>query len=272
MSKIHRGTALVTGASTGIGLATAQALQNAGYRVFGTSRHPSASSTQGVEILRLDVCDDSSVQTCVDKVLSGTGRIDVLVNNAGIAMLGAIEESSSAQVQQMFETNVFGAMRMARAVLPAMRAARKGRIINISSVIGFLPGAHAGYYASTKYALEGFSDALDHEVRTFGIRSILIEPGFIKTGISNHGLEPDTKLPVYDAARKNIAEVFGTELAKAPEPQVVADAVLAAVQNKHPRVRYPVGKDARLLSLLRRFMPASAFEKSFRKQFRLPPG
>jgi NAD(P)-dependent dehydrogenase (short-subunit alcohol dehydrogenase family) len=267
----NAGVALVTGASAGIGQAIAAKLAQAGFRVFGTSRHPGASSTPGVEMLKLDVCDDSSVQACVAKVLSDTGRLDVLVNNAGIAMLGAIEESSSAQVQQMFETNVFGAMRMARAVLPAMRAARKGRIINISSVIGFLPGAHAGYYASTKYALEGFSDALDHEVRTFGIRSILIEPGFIRTSIGNHSLEPDAKLPVYDAARKNIAEVFGTELAKAPGPQLVADAVLAAIQNKNPRIRYPVGKDAKLLALMRRFMPASAFEKGFRKQFRLPP-
>lgn len=268
----NAGVALVTGASSGIGQAITAKFARAGFRVFGTSRNPGASSASGVEMLQLDVCDESSVKACVTKVLSETGRIDILVNNAGIAMLGAIEESSSAQVQQMFETNVFGAMRMARAVLPAMRAARKGRIINISSVIGFLPGAYAGYYASTKYALEGFSDALDHEVRTFGVRSILIEPGFIKTSIGNHSLEPDAKLAVYDAARKNITEVFETELAKAPEPQLVADAVLAAVRHNAPRVRYPVGKDAKLLSMLRRYMPASAFEKSFRKQFRLPPG
>lgn len=265
------GVALVTGASSGIGQAIAAKLAQAGFRVFGTSRHPSAATTPGIEMLKLDVCDDSSVQACVGKVLSDTGRIDVLVNNAGIALLGAIEESSSSQVQQMFDTNVFGAMRMTRAVLPAMRAARKGRIINMSSITGFLPAAHAGYYASTKYALEGFSDALDHEVRTLGIRSILIEPGFIKTNINANTLEPDTKLPVYDAARKNLAEIFETEFAKAPGPQLVADAVLAAIQNKQPRVRYPVGKDAKLLTLLRRFMPASTFEKSFRKQFRMPP-
>jgi NAD(P)-dependent dehydrogenase (short-subunit alcohol dehydrogenase family) len=168
---------LITGASSGIGRATAELLTSRGYRVFGTARNPdTVVPLQGVELLPLDVRDDGSVQAGVETALSRGGRIDVLVNNAGYAVVGAIEETSPSEAQALFDTNVFGVLRMVRAVLPAMRRQGSGTIVNTSSVLGFLPGPFMGLYASSKHALEGLSESLDHEVRGFGIRVVLVEP------------------------------------------------------------------------------------------------
>src|SRR6266852_9917045 len=139
MSKTERGIALVTGASSGIGLVTAQALRRDGYRVFGTSRKPMPDTADGITMLICDVINDAFVQSVVDEVLSRAGRIDLLVNNAGIGLLGGAEESSTAQAQALFDVNVFGVLRVTNAVLPTMRSQGKGRIVNLSSVLGFIP-------------------------------------------------------------------------------------------------------------------------------------
>jgi NAD(P)-dependent dehydrogenase (short-subunit alcohol dehydrogenase family) len=169
--------ALVTGASSGIGRAIVQLLAGQGMRVFGTSRSPDA------ELIRLDVTDDASVTQAVQSVLQGTDHLDVLVNNAGYALVGALEETSIAEAQAQFDTNLFGVLRMIRAVLPAMRRQGSGRIVNISSVAGIVPLPFQGIYAASKHALEGYTETLDHEVRQFGIRAALIEPTFTKTAI-----------------------------------------------------------------------------------------
>ena len=178
MDKDNPAVALVTGASTGIGRVTAKALQEAGFRVFGTSRRAAAERADGVNMLTCDVTDDASVAKLVDEVLTKAGRIDLLVNNAGIGLLGGAEESSIAQAQALFDVNVFGVLRMTNAVLPAMRRQGKGRIINMSSILGLIPAPYNALYASTKHALEGYSESLDHELRTFGIRVVLVEPGY----------------------------------------------------------------------------------------------
>lgn len=157
---------LTTGASSGIGRATAELLTSRGYRVFGTARNlDTVVPVQGVELLSLEVRDDASVACGVETALSRAGRIDVLVNNAGYTVVGAIEETSPSEAQALFDTNVFGVLRMVRAVLPAMRRQGSGTIVNTSSVLGFLPGPFMGLYASSKHALEGLSESLDHEVR-----------------------------------------------------------------------------------------------------------
>jgi NAD(P)-dependent dehydrogenase (short-subunit alcohol dehydrogenase family) len=154
---------LITGASSGIGRATAELLASRGYRVFGTARDPdTVAPVRGVELLPLDVRDDASVASSVEAVLGQTGRIDVLVNNAGYSVVGAIEETSASEAQALFDTNVFGVLRMVRAVLPAMRRQGSGTIVNTSSVLGFLPAPFMGLYASSKHALEGLSESLDH--------------------------------------------------------------------------------------------------------------
>ena len=181
MKTTNPGVALVTGASSGIGYATATALQSAAFRVFGTSRRAAAEKSDGVTMLTCDVTDDASVAKIVDDVLAQAGRIDLLVNNAGVGVIGGAEESSIAQAQTLFDVNVFGVMRVTKAVLPTMRRQRKGRIINMSSILGLIPSPYNAIYSSSKHAIEGYSESLDHELRTLGIRVVLVEPGYTNT-------------------------------------------------------------------------------------------
>ena len=170
--------AIVTRASMGIGQGSAEALHQAGFHVFGTSRRAVASVGEGIAMITCDVTDDASVKKAVEKVLDTTGRIDVLVNHAGIGLLRGAEESSIEQAQALFDVNLFGVMRATNAVLPTMRNQKAGRIINISSVLGLIPAPFSGLYSSTKHALEGYSESLDHKVRSFGIRVCLLEPAY----------------------------------------------------------------------------------------------
>ncbi len=263
-----RKVALVTGASSGIGRATALHLAEQGWRVIGASRRD--STVQGrIEGLKLDVSDPVAVSETMHDWLGETGRIDLLVNNAGFALVAGAEDSSEAQAKAIFETNVFGAMRVARAVLPRMRAQGSGRIINISSIVGFLPAPFSTLYAASKHALEGWSESLDHEVRTLGIRSILLEPGFTASDISTNMPAADAMLQDYEEGREAVRAVFADALQSAPSADVVARAVLRAATLAKPRVRYTVGREAATLALLRRVMPSSVFERAFRKQFGL---
>ena len=186
MNKTNPRVALVTGASSGIGHATAKALQGAGYRVFGTSRRAASDRADGLTMLTCDVTDDVSVVKLVDEVLTKAGRIDLLVNNAGMGLLGAAEESSTAQAQALFDVNFFGVLRMTNAVLPTMRHQGKGRIVNLSSVQGFIPAPYFALYSATKHAVEGYSESLDHELRPFGIRVVLVEPAYTRTSFEDN--------------------------------------------------------------------------------------
>src|SRR6266496_131755 len=270
MNKTNLGVALVTGASTGIGHATAKALQNAGFRVFGTSRRPAAERSDGVTMRTCDVTDDASVAKLVDDVLAEAGRIDLLVNNAGIGLLGGAEESSTAQAQALFDVNVFGVLRVTSAVLPGMRRQRKGRIVNLSSVLGLIPAPYSALYASTKHAIEGYSESLDHEMRTFGIRVVLVEPAYTRTSFGENTVKPDKLLGIYDSARAGMNVILRKAMETGDAPEVVAKTVLKAATESVPRRRYAAGKMARQVSFLRRFVPASAFDKSLRKQNGLP--
>ncbi len=270
MNKNNSGVALVTGASSGIGRATAKALQGAGYRVFGTSRRAASDSTDGVTMLTCDVTDDAAVAKLVDEVLAKAGRIDLLVNNAGMGLLGAAEESSTAQAQALFDVNVFGVLRMTNAVLPTMRRQGKGRIVNLSSVQGFIPAPYFALYSSTKHAIEGYSESLDHELRPFGIRVVLVEPAYTRTSFEDNLARPDQLLDIYESARAGMNVVVRKAMEKGDAPEVVAKTVLAAATDPAPKRRYAAGKMARQVSFLRRFVPASAFDKSRRKQLGLP--
>jgi NAD(P)-dependent dehydrogenase (short-subunit alcohol dehydrogenase family) len=267
----HSGkTAIVTGASTGIGRASAEALAGAGFIVFGTSRRAVSNGPDGVTMLTCDVTDDASVNALVSTVLSKAGRIDVLVNNAGVGLLGGAEESSIAQVQALFDVNLFGVMRVTNAVVPSMRKRRQGRIINISSVLGLIPAPYSAHYAATKHALEGYSESLDHEIRIFGIRVALVEPAYTRSAFDQNTLEPDAKLKEYDQARANTHALIEAVMPTADLPEVVADVVLQAAMAARLRRRYTAGKVARQISILRRLAPAEMFDKSMRKQMRLP--
>jgi short-subunit dehydrogenase len=262
--------ALVTGASAGIGLAGAQALAASGYTVYGTSRRPVVDAPRDVRMLVCDVTDDKSVLALVAKVLAEAGQIDVLVNNAGLGLTGGAEESSIRQAQALFDVNLFGVMRMTNAVLPSMRARRQGRILNISSVLGLIPAPFSAHYAATKHALEGYSESLDHEVRAFNVRVSLIEPGYIRSTFDQNAVQADTQIAVYDQARAGVRALLDEVMPTAELPEVVAAVIRAAAVDPQPRLRYPAGKLAKQISLLRRFAPAKAFDKSLRKQMRLP--
>lgn len=270
MNKTNPGVALVTGASSGIGRATANTLRNAGFHVFGTSRRTVSKQSDGVTMLTCDVTDDASVAKMVDDVLAKAGRIDLLVNNAGMGLFGGAEESSTAQAQALFDVNVFGVFRVTNAVLPAMRRQGKGRIVNLSSVQGFIPAPYFALYSSTKHAVEGYSESLDHELRPFGIRVSLVEPAYTRTSFEDNLAAPDRLLDIYDSARAGMTVAVRKAMEIGDAPEVVAQTVLAAAIDPAPKKRYAAGKMARQVSLLRRFIPASAFDKSLRKQLGLP--
>lgn len=269
VEKGTRGVAVVTGASSGIGEATAQKLAEAGYRVFGTSRRVTSQS-RDYEMLPLDVTSDESVAALVSEVLKRAGRIDLLVNNAGfgVAPAGA-EEASIEQAKHIFETNFFGVVRMTRAVLPHMRSHGSGRILNMSSVLGFLPMPYGALYAATKHAVEGYSESLDHEVRTLGIRVSVIEPAYTRTPFDANALEADAKLDVYQSVRTAVGQRVQQVMAVAQPTSVVADAVLKAATAVKPKLRYtPVGL-ATQLRFLRRFAPAALLDSAVRKDLGL---
>jgi short-subunit dehydrogenase len=264
MSNKEIGVALITGASSGIGLATAKALQQAGYRVFGTSRRAVASS-DGITMLTCDVTDEVSVKNTVAEVLKQAGRIDLLVNNAGIGLLGGAEESSAAQAQALFDVNVFGITRVTNAVLPTMRSQGKGRIVNMSSVLGLIPSPYNALYAATKHAVEGYSESLDHELRTFGIRVVLVEPGLTRTSFEESITRPDQPLAVYDSVRADMAALMRNGVNAGDAPEVVASTVLKAATDAIPRRRYTAGKLAHQVSFMRRFLPECVVDKNLRK-------
>src|SRR3989454_11651647 len=201
-------TTLVTGVTSGIGREIAQLLAERGARVFGTVRNPqSANPIRGVEIVRMEVTDDSSVNEAVQSIVRKAGPIQYLVNNAGYTVTGALEETSVEEARQLFETNFFGVLRVTNAILPTMRQAAHGRIVNISSVVGFLPAPFMGIYAASKHALEGYTETLDHEVRRFGVRAVLVEPSFTKTNLGNNEKSVSAAIGAYADQKQRVNEI-----------------------------------------------------------------
>jgi NAD(P)-dependent dehydrogenase (short-subunit alcohol dehydrogenase family) len=273
MAKLESKIAIVTGASSGIGQATAERLASAGYKVYGTSRRSAQSGQRSFEMLTLDVTSDASVEAAVTEVMRAEGRIDLLVNNAGFGVApGGAEESSIEQARSIFDTNFFGIVRMTRAVVPHMRRRGSGRIINIGSVLGFLPMPFGALYAATKHAIEGYSESLDHELRTRGIRVSVIEPAYTKTQFDANFLEPDAKLDEYREARAALGKRLKEVMAEADRPDVVAAVVLRAASATRPKLRYTAGGLASRLRWLRRFAPAIVMDAGIRRDLRLDAG
>ena len=263
--------ALVTGASSGIGKATAIALTAAGFQVIGTARNTSrVNAPVGVTYLDLDVTSDESVASAVKQVINRFGHIDVLVNNAGVGSTGAAEEFSIAQTQDIFDINVYGVMRMTKAVLPHMRAEGRGRIINVSSLSGFVPSPFMALYVSTKHAVEGYSQSLDHEVRDLGIRVLLVEPGPINTPFAGHSVQADTPMPLYAAGRRNYDELISKNLSRGDDPAVVARVIVAAATDRNPKLRRTAGSAAARISAVHHVAPARSFDRVIRRYNRMP--
>ena len=221
-------------------------------------------------MLTLDVTSDESVAAAVSELIRREGRIDLLVNNAGFSLAPAgAEESSIEQTQSIFDTNFFGIVRMTRTVLPHMRNQRSGRIINIGSITGFLPAPYMAFYAATKHAVEGYSESLDHEVRTWGVRITVIEPAGTSTQIDANAPEADAKLDVYREARAVVGQKLTAMIENGDSPNDVAAVVLKAARAARPHLRYTVGRQAKTLRWLRTLAPASLLDAALRKQMGL---
>src|SRR5258707_5758982 len=214
-------TVLVTGASSGIGQATARLLTEQGFKVYGTSRKPDGN------LIPLDVRSDDSVRACVERV----GPIDVLVNNAGYSLMGAAEETSVDEAKAQLETNFFGVVRMVNAVLPAMRKAGFGKIINVGSLAGITAIPFGAFYTASKFALEGYSEALWHELRPFGIHVTLIEPGFIATAIGESTQIAAAPLAAYNGVRQRATAALDQHVKDRISPDAVAERVLRVIQS-----------------------------------------
>ncbi|WP_029098205.1 SDR family oxidoreductase [Brevibacillus thermoruber] len=269
-----RAVALVTGASSGFGLHTSVALAQAGFRVVATMRSPekrhdllqtaeTAGVRERIDVRRMDVTDHAGIVQTVEEIAAAYGRIDVLVNNAGFAAGGVVEEVDGDTWRAQMETNFFGTVAVTRAVLPHMRRQRRGKIINMSSVSGRT--AFPGYapYAASKFAVEGFTEALRLEVLPFGIHAVLIEPGAYKTEIWRKGFatirmrENSPYQPMLEAVLRMSRRTAET----APPPQEVAAAVVKAALAPAPRLRYPLGRGTAAMSLLRSLLPWKWYER-----------
>jgi NAD(P)-dependent dehydrogenase (short-subunit alcohol dehydrogenase family) len=255
-------TALVTGASAGIGEATVKRLLANGYIVYAAARRmdrmaPLAAA--GARLIALDLTDDASIVAAVERTRSESGRLDVLINNAGYGSYGALEDVPLAEARRQFEVNLFGAARLIQLTLPMMRAQKSGKIVNVSSIGGKFGGAFGAWYHATKHALEGLSDSLRVELIPFGIDVIVIEPGAIRTEWGDIALEGllarsgDTAYGPYVHRAEKVFKNLTTSRLPSP-PEVVANIIAAAIKARRPRTRYPAGGGAPIFLLLRRLL------------------
>ena len=260
--------AFVTGASTGIGFEAARKLSHEGFTVFAGARRVDMMDplkASGVNVVPLDVTDEESMSSAVAAVLASHGRIDVLVNNAGYGTFGALEEVELAEGRRQFDVNVFGLARMTQLVLPGMREARRGRIINISSIGGKFYEPLGTWYHATKFAVEGLSDALRLELEPHGIQVAIIEPASTVTewgSIAAQGLLARSGSGPYRKQAKEMAAVLAStgRPATSTDPGIIADAVVHAATAARPKTRYPVGRGAPAIMMLRRILPDRLFD------------
>jgi len=264
-----RRTVVVTGAASGVGRAIALAMKAQGLSVFGTSRAPQTSpGTPDFPIVPLDVRSDESVRIMIEEIRSRAGRLDVLINNAGIRFLGAAEETSVAEAQTIFETNLFGVHRVTIAALPLLREAGDGRIVNISSLSGLNALPFAALYSASKWALEGYSESLRHELKQFGISVSVVEPGVIRSEGRQSPLRPDKTIPAYAAAERRAHGVILRGDQTGMDADRVARCVIGIVLSPSPKLRYRVGKDAEWLPRLK-WLPWSLYEGGIRRRYGL---
>jgi NAD(P)-dependent dehydrogenase (short-subunit alcohol dehydrogenase family) len=257
-------TIFITGASSGIGKACARLFQEKGWNVAVAVRNPESVADLGalakVRVYRIDVTQPATIEAGVAAAIADFGGIDALVNNAGYAAMGPLEAASEEQLRRQFETNVFGLMNVTRAVLPHFRSRRAGTIVNISSIGGQIGLPLYSLYNGSKWAVEGFTEALQWELRPFGIRLRLIEPGIIKTDFYTRSMDFSRKpgLPDYDAWAGPVAEAMNKGVAKAPGPDIVARRILQAVLSRSWKLRWMAGREGALV-ILKRCIPNAWF-------------
>jgi NAD(P)-dependent dehydrogenase (short-subunit alcohol dehydrogenase family) len=298
MSKNQK-VAVITGSSTGIGFETSLILARNGYFTYATMRNTQKSKeieriTQQenlpIRIVEMDVNNDNSVKTTIKRIIRERNRIDVLVNNAGYGLFGALEDLPMEEIKRQYETNVFGVIRVSQNVLPIMRSQRYGIIINISSISGLAGIPSQSVYVSTKFALEGLSESLSFEVETYGIKIILIEPGVINTRFVEDLVVPDkyninknrqavqkavnrdnNSLSYYNNTIEKFLSFYYPAMSNAPHPKIVANEIIQAIEKVSnekevgPFLRVPVGSDAKKYSKLKRELTDSEYHKLLKK-------
>ena len=270
---------LITGCSSGIGRATALEAAGHGHQVFATGRNPESlrqlAGRSGIHTLSLDVTDVSSIRAAVASMLETAGRVDALVNNAGYGQYGAVEDVAPEEWRRQFDVNLFGAVEVARAVLPAMRQARRGTIVNVSSVAGKIGIPFAAPYCASKHALEALSDCLRVEVAPFGVRVVVVEAGPIATRFTERARESVSRMLAspgpYSLFYRDAERAMDTDFqAGRRPPESVARVIVSAIESDNPRTRYRITPMARVLIPLRRLLPDRFFDRRMKKMLRLP--
>ncbi|MBU0528412.1 SDR family NAD(P)-dependent oxidoreductase [bacterium] len=258
---------LITGASSGIGKASAEYLAQQGHIVFGTSRYPgSFPKPNDYTILQMDVTDDNSIQTAINQIIENKGKLDVLINNAGFGIAGAIEHTSIDKAKEQFETNFFGTVRLIKSVLPIMRKQDFGLIINISSIGGLIGLPFQSMYSAAKFAVEGLSEALYKELRTSKIRVVLVEPGDFKTNFTER--RDIDKISATSENFSKVIEVIENDENNGQDPILIAKLLVKIINKSNPRLRYVIGAfDQKLAAFLKRILPNRLFDWIIMKHY-----
>ena len=280
MLKRTQAVVLITGASSGIGRACAVHLARQGYHVFGTTRRvsdqvetelrQSLGATDQLDVVTMDVDENKSVVRAMENIVEKVGLLDAVVNCAGFGIAGAIEETSDEEARAIFETNLLGILRVCRAAIPTMRTQGSGILINISSIGGRIGLPFQGFYSATKFALEGLTEALRMEIRGFGIRAVLIEPGDFCTGFtdSRHIVKASSISDVYRASQEHVLSIVEKDERGGASPDAIAHLVARILAKRSPRVRYTVGPVAqKLAAALKRILPSKWFEWALSKYY-----
>lgn len=260
----HKKIILITGVSSGIGKACAEHLSRLGYKIYGTSRNPCGQETAEYTTIQMDLTKSSDIEAAVEKIIKKEKRIDILINNAGIDVCGAIEKLSLDEIRQQFEVNFFGPLQLIQHVLPHMRNQGSGLIINISSIAGLLSIPYEGIYSASKFALEGITEALRMEVKKYGIRAVLIEPGDCCTPITDNRLINKESIldPGYGKEFKNFLQIVASNERNGFNPQKIAELITKIINKKNPDVRYKIGKLEQTSAIpIKRILPSKLFEK-----------
>lgn len=258
---------LITGASSGFGRIMAQLFVKEGFTVFGTSRNPTNTIISGVQMLQLDVQSTESVQKCVAAVQEKAGKIDILINNAGYMLIGPVEETPVSEMQAQFETNFFGVARMINATLPIMRSQGNGRILIISSLAGLMGIPFKAFYSASKYALEGYAEALKHEVAQFNIHISLLAPGYAKTELGRSKQETPVRNQVYAQQFTHFQKNVTQSISNGLQPITIANTALKVIRSQTPRLHYRIGREAIWLPRIKALLPSSMFDSTLRKRF-----
>lgn len=267
---------IVTGTSSGIGFETAVLLARNGFMTYATMRNPNKSTRLSelankekldIKIRKLDVNDETGINETIDQVISETGRIDVLVNNAGYAIFGALEDTALDEIREQFETNFFGPVRTIKAVIPIMKKQNGGKIINLSSMVGRFGVPFNSAYVASKFALEGITESTRYELHDYNIKIILVEPGIIKSHFFQNVKLSNKSTSGYSKLLKKRMEGIETMLKKATHPEIVAEVILDIINSRNTNIRYLVGHDAEFMLKLKKNATDEEFEDRLRKTF-----